>query len=328
MTWDVIGAPFSLEHSSCSNMKPKMFSWDDVELDVEIWIDTAIEQGIVTPKRRGKKYAWICESRSIVPFLSNLYSLNQDGRMFVGGITPILQDMIDEFDVIFTCDKDLVKLHEKIHFSYAGSTLPWIHKDDYEINSKGKFCSMISSHKVMCKGHEDRRNLFERIKKEFGEPPKITYEEMMDSEDNRNPSVHIFGGITGKPFGVSDDLNTSWHNKAQALKPYMYSIVMENDRYPSYFTEKLTDCFVTGTVPIYWGAPDIGDYFNTDGMFIVNSIDEIIGLLKFLYNPQHYKSQYSSRIEHIRNNFHKVNFMESPDDMLCRKVSTMEKVTV
>ena len=318
MKWDVIGAPFSLEHSSCSNMKPKMFSWDDVELDVEIWIDSAIEQGLVTPKRRGSKYAWICESRSIVPFLSNLYSLNQDGRMYVDGITPILQDMIDEFDAIFTCDKDLVKLHEKIHFCYAGSILPWIHKNDYNIDFKNHFCSMISSHKVMCKGHEDRRNLFERIKKEFGEA----------SEDNKNPPVHFYGGITGKPFGVSDDLNTSWHNKAQALKPYMYSIVMENDRYPSYFTEKLTDCFVTGTIPIYWGAPDIGDYFNTDGMFIVNSIDDIMNCLKFLHNPTNLKTQYMSRLMHMRNNFHKVTFLESPDDMLYRKVLNMQRVIV
>ena len=46
MKWDVIGAPFSGHQSSCSNLKPKMFDWEDVELDVELWIDASIEEGL------------------------------------------------------------------------------------------------------------------------------------------------------------------------------------------------------------------------------------------------------------------------------------------
>ncbi len=31
-------------------------------------------------------------------------------------------------------------------------------------------------------------------------------------------------------------------------------IQVENSQIDTYFTEKLLDCFLTGTVPIYWGA--------------------------------------------------------------------------
>ena len=320
MKWDIFGAPFDLEYSSCSNMKPKMFSWKDVELDVEIWMDYSIEQGLSTPKRRGKKYAWICESRSIVPFFSNLYSVNSEGWMFVDGITPTLQAMIEEFDAIFTCDKDLVNLHEKIHFCYAGSTLPWIRKEDRNIHWKddNRFCSMVASNKNRCKGHQQRIDLHNRIKELFGSP----------DENNPNPPIQFFGGIVDKPFGVSDNLEENWHNKIEAFGPYIYNIVMENDRYPGYFTEKLTDCFVTGTVPIYWGAPDIGDYFDTNGMIQVNNIDEIIRVLRFLHKPENVRTQYMAKLGAMRKNFHKVGFLEIPDDMLYRKVLSMEKVMV
>ena len=46
----------------------------------------------------------------------------------------------------------------------------------------------------------------------------------------------------------------------------MFSIAIENASYETYFTEKLLDCFATGTIPVYYGAPDIGDYFNKDGI--------------------------------------------------------------
>jgi len=322
MTWTVIGAPFPPNQSSCSNMKPKMFSWDDVELDVEIWIDAFIEKGLVTPKRRGKKYAWICESRSIVPFLSNLYSFNDDGTMTVNGITPILYDMLEEFDGIFTCDKDLVNLHDKIHFCYAGSILPWIHDRDKNMHGKSLFCSMISSNKVMCHGHKLRHELLYRIKNEFGEP----------SEENQNPGIIFFGGITGETFGMEQgchsDNNIPWHNKIDALQNFNYSIVMENDRYPGYFTEKLTDCFVTATVPIYWGAPDIGDYFDANGIVQVNSVQEIMDALRNLGAVGTAPEAYMNRIDALRHNFHKTTFLESPDDMLYRKIVNMETVAV
>ena len=46
----------------------------------------------------------------------------------------------------------------------------------------------------------------------------------------------------------------------------MFSIAIENASCKTYFTEKLLDCFATGTIPVYYGAPNIGDYFNKNGI--------------------------------------------------------------
>jgi hypothetical protein len=50
-------------------------------------------------------------------------------------------------------------------------------------------------------------------------------------------------------------------SKEDALLDYRYSLAIENDSTPSYFTEKIMDCFAMGVVPIYFGAPDIEQYF-------------------------------------------------------------------
>lgn len=65
-------------------------------------------------------------------------------------------------------------------------------------------------------------------------------------------------------------------DKADGLAPYRFSVVIENLREPSYFTEKLVDALICRTVPIYWGAPDIGQYFDTAGLVICQSADEVV----------------------------------------------------
>jgi hypothetical protein len=49
-------------------------------------------------------------------------------------------------------------------------------------------------------------------------------------------------------------------DKLQVLAKYRFSLVIENDRFPGYISEKLLDCFLARCVPIYRGAPDVAEY--------------------------------------------------------------------
>ena len=64
-------------------------------------------------------------------------------------------------------------------------------------------------------------------------------------------------------------------DKAEGLAPYRYSVVIENVREPGYFSEKLVDALLCGTVPIYWGAPDIGRFFDTRAMVICEDLADV-----------------------------------------------------
>ena len=67
-----------------------------------------------------------------------------------------------------------------------------------------------------------------------------------------------------------------FEKKEDGLKSYRYSIIIENSSEYDYFTEKLIDACLLETIPIYWGAPNISEYFDTRGFIICKNLDEII----------------------------------------------------
>jgi FkbM family methyltransferase len=67
--------------------------------------------------------------------------------------------------------------------------------------------------------------------------------------------------------------------KIDLFKTFQFSIVIENCREYGYFSEKIIDCLITKTIPIYYGCENISDYFNTDGWIILET-DDIVTELK------------------------------------------------
>jgi hypothetical protein len=81
--------------------------------------------------------------------------------------------------------------------------------------------------------------------------------------------------------------------KEPMFEKALYSIVVENVKHENWFTEKLLDCLVTKTIPIYWGSPNIGDFFNLDGFIIFRDEKDLlqqIGTLSVEYYYQKLKS--------------------------------------
>ena len=68
-------------------------------------------------------------------------------------------------------------------------------------------------------------------------------------------------------------------DKQQFLKDYKFSIAFENTSYPSYTTEKIVQAFAAGTIPIYWGNPNIAKEFHSDAFINCHdytSFDQVI----------------------------------------------------
>lgn len=53
-------------------------------------------------------------------------------------------------------------------------------------------------------------------------------------------------------------------NKLTISLPYHYQLVMENSQETNYFSEKFADAILSWNIPIYWGCPNIHDFFPTD----------------------------------------------------------------
>jgi hypothetical protein len=53
-------------------------------------------------------------------------------------------------------------------------------------------------------------------------------------------------------------------SKSETFAQYRFALCFENSVLKGWMTEKLFDCFFTGTVPVYWGAPDILEWVPAD----------------------------------------------------------------
>ena len=73
--------------------------------------------------------------------------------------------------------------------------------------------------------------------------------------------------------------------KKEVLKNYKFSICFENAKnYPGLITEKIFDCFAAGTVPIYYGSPNVQDYIPSDCFVDFCSFGNYEELYQFLIN--------------------------------------------
>jgi hypothetical protein len=59
-------------------------------------------------------------------------------------------------------------------------------------------------------------------------------------------------------------LPKSWADNPKFLSQYKFVISFENSFNEEYVTEKLANTMLANSVPIYKGAPNVSDYFNTD----------------------------------------------------------------
>ncbi len=62
-------------------------------------------------------------------------------------------------------------------------------------------------------------------------------------------------------------------DKWDGLAPYRYSVAIENFSNSLYWTEKISDCFLAWTMPIYYGCTRITDYFPPESLVHIDIHD-------------------------------------------------------
>jgi hypothetical protein len=204
-------------------------------------------------------------------FQGEKYAWLLESRVF-HGMTDWVKSNIEQikktYKYVFTHDESLISLAPKT-FKFVPGNGYWI--ETPEIHEKTKLLSMISSNKNITVGHRKRHMTIQK------------YASKMD--------------LFGHGF-------TEIKDKEQGLNNYMFSIAIENDCYDTYFTEKILDCFATGTIPIYWGTKKVCNYFNSDGIIFLDDIN--IGSLT--------KDIYYEKMDAIKDNFERVKELEIPED--------------
>ena len=149
-------------------------------------------------------------------------------------------------------------------------------KGDYNVltcdPSKKKFkASFLTSVKSFTPGQALRQQIYQALPPVVGTLPIEKY--------------MTGAGVTG----VEPWRNPQWlPSKRMILDEYQFHITPQNASQDNWFDDKLQDALIAKTIPLYWGCPNVSDFFNMDGIIHFKTMDELMQRLSEL-TPDYYE---------------------------------------
>lgn len=117
-------------------------------------------------------------------------------------------------------------------------------------------------------------------------------------------------------------------DKAEAMSSYRYHIAVENHVEPGHFTEKLTDCFVAGCLPFYFGDPNFTKVFPTDAVIPIDIFDvpATAQIIRDSIATDQFEARRSAILEARATTLHRFNTLRAVADRV-EKVYTSNAVS-
>lgn len=192
---------------------------------------------------------------------------------------------LDQFNLTFGCYPNLNQDHVNtypflpwmIHANHGDSiykktSLNYDYLSEFKSKEKSIELSVICSNKKNTENHELRIEFLNVLKNYFKD------------------ELQWFGN------GINEI-----ENKFEIISKSKYHIVLENDSKHNLISEKLYDSFLGLSFPVYYGAPNINDYFNKNSLKIINindingSIDSIEHIIKNNFFEKNLNLLYSEK---------------------------------
>lgn len=214
----------------------------------------------------------------------NAIALLVEPRAIIPGTYTWMEENYTKFKYVFTFDSKLLNLPNAKLLIYGQITA------EFPNEPKTKNISMVASDKDFCEGHVNRQNVARSL----------------------SSKIDTFGKFKGDVYCDDRDY----------LSGYKFNVAMENCSDGHYFTEKICNCFASKTVPIYWGCPNIGEYFDMDGIIYCRTPNEVMSKVDMVLKDPEY--EYNKRKDAIERNFNLVQkyrryanwFLETYGDLL------------
>ena len=169
-----------------------------------------------------EKVNTICFPENVIAFMMEPGVYNENPWMFKG---------LEQYTAVYSPIQNAANCILSPGFLGWHVLQDWTELSKLAVTQKKLAISCIASKLQQFRGHRLRYHFINDLQKEI-------------------PSIDYFG--KGSRY-IPD--------KMDGLLPYRYSIAIENTSEPYYFTEKITDCFLAYTVPVYYGCTNIGQYF-------------------------------------------------------------------
>ena len=214
--------------------------WDDIQFTV----DPVEECDVVVMLNNNMK-----KETRVKCLRENVWALMQEP--YVKGFTDWMVEGHEYFSRVYT--HHAPSMNAKYLVSHPA--IPWYVNRSFDqlvamnIPIKSKAISWVVGSAKDIPGHLKRHSFLKFIQKE------------------KFPDIDLYG----RAVQYIDD-------KWDGLAPYKYSLAIENSNGPDYWTEKLADCFLTWTVPLYYGCTNIEKYFPKDSFIRIDIENSGVGM--------------------------------------------------
>lgn len=176
-----------------------------------------------------------------IAYLNEPFEIIPDAYLYV-------RQFSESFSVILTHDLEYFSgLSNVSYFVTGGSLLKPVER--LLVKEKISLISMVVSEKNTTSGHKFRKVIYDKYRKAS--------------------TIH-FMGRGAQSFGSPLD----------AYSEFKFSIVVENVKKRQLFTEKLIEPMLFECIPIYWGASNLSEFFNQDGILSFDTLEELESILR------------------------------------------------
>jgi len=185
----------------------------------------------------------------------------------------------NRYDLILAWDENILSACNNSAFLPFGTC--WLDMENMTLDKQDEL-SYVLSHKNITTGHKLRHTIWDNLDdQDF----KLKVNKFMSSPTNRLPY------------------------KNSMFEHAIYSIAIENSKHNNYFTEKIIDCFMSKTIPLYWGCPNIDKFFMEDGIITFEDEKELFDKIKNLTINDYNDKMYAVN-ENFNRSFKYLDFIE------------------
>ena len=242
-------------------------------------VDTPTKYTLVHNAQEGYDIAYI-QDGAIIDYMNGSLVVPETAKVvlrvceekttfYQPGVHKAIHDNPDKhYDMLLTWEVDLLSKKNAVFCPVTDSS-QWtgLTAEAFKVYEKSKLVSAISSNKAFLPGHVTRLGFINAVKHRLD--------------------------MYGRGF---NDIPT----KMEGLRDYMFSVTIENCTPTNAFSEKIQDCFLVGTIPIYYGPPNIGDFYDANGILTFTTQEELDHILDNLTPEMYYSRMVSVLSNYVK----------------------------
>ena len=217
----------------------------------------------------------------INPF--NFLFLHEPNEFF--GFTNHALKLQNLYTAILSWDQNILNnCQNGVRFTYNGCTLDLDYIEQIKNKEKQFQVSFLCGTKTLVEGHILRHKVYE-LNDQINIPKKWYYVlEDFDTDNGIRPGYSNYSkDLSHIPPGV----DIIGYGRRVLFDDSMFNVVIENVNQPNWYN-KIGDNFLSKTIPVYWGCPNISEFgYDERGIIRFNNEVELTHILNSL-TPETY----------------------------------------